>query len=126
MKRFEFKHETYLKNSQGNIKHIILTQKGEFRSRFNNFWNTMIGSTLIALPYFVIGLLLCLIYAHANTTIIQIICMVSVFLLIPIACVTTAYLKSTIENYIFDEFIFPQIKQKYIKNEHEDFKEKIR
>lgn len=122
MKRFEFKYKDYLKNGQGNIKHIILTQKAEFRSRFNHFWGVWV-STLIALPYFVIALLLYLVYEYSNITIIQVICMVAVFLLIPLGYVAIEHLKSTIEDYIFDEYIFPQIEQKYIQIKNEDFED---
>lgn len=122
MRNKKFKYQTYLKNGQVNIKHIILTQKAEFRSKFNHFWGVWV-SALIALPYLVIGLLLYLIYEYSNTTIIQVICVASVFLLIPLAYVSVDYLKSTIEDYIFDEFIFPQIEQKYIQIKNEDFEE---
>ena len=119
MKRFEFKYETYLKNGQGNIKHIILTQKAEFHSRFNHFWGVWI-SALITLPYFVIGLLLYLFYEYSNRTIIQIICFVAMFLLVPLALYVLGEIKDTIEGYIFDEYIFPQIEQEHIKIKHED------
>lgn len=119
MKKFKFKYETYLDNGQGNIKHIILTKKGEFHSRFRHFWDVWI-STLIAFPYFVIGLLLYLVYENSNKTIIQIICFVAVFSLVPLALYVLSEIKDTIESYIFDEFIFPQIEEEYIKNQYED------
>lgn len=112
-----FKYKDYLKNGQGNIKHIILTKKSEFHSRFSHFWSVWI-STLIALPYFVIGLLLYLIYENSNSTIIQVICCITMFLLIPLALWVLGNIKHSIEDYIFDEFIFPQIEQEYIKKEH--------
>jgi hypothetical protein len=120
MRNKKFKYQTYLKKNQDNIKHIILTQKAEFHSRLNHFWDIGI-STLITLPYFVIALLLYLVYEYSNITIIQVICMVAVFLLIPLGYVAKEHFKSTIEDYIFDEFIFPQIEQKYL---HEDSKKK--
>lgn len=120
MKRYKFKYQTYLNNGQGNIKHIILTQKSDFHSRFNHFWSVWI-STLIALPYLVIGLLLYLVHEYSNRTIIQIICFVAMFLLLPLALWVLGEIKSTIEDYIFDEFIFPKIEQKYI---HKDSEEK--
>ena len=112
------RYETYLKNGKGNIKHIILTKKSEFHSSFNHFWQVWI-STLITLPYFVIGLLLYLVYEYSNITIVQVICFITLFLLIPLALWILGSIKNTIENYIFDEFVFPQIEQKYIKNEDE-------
>ena len=117
-----FKHKDYLKNGQEHIKHIILTKKSEFRSRFNHFWGVWI-STWISLPYLVIGLLLGFIYENSNTTIIQVICFISMFLMIPLAIRVLWNIKDTIEDYIFDEFIFPQIEQEYIKKEHEDFED---
>jgi hypothetical protein len=122
MRNKKFKYQTYLKNGQGNIKHIILTQKAEFRSRFNHFWGVW-ASTLIALPYFVIALLLYLVYEYSDITTIQVICMVAVFSLIPLGYVAIEHLKSTIEDYIFDEYIFPQIEQKYIQIKNEDFED---
>lgn len=113
------RYETYLKNGQGNIKHIILSKKSEFHSRFNHFWQVWI-STLITLPYFVIGLLLYLIHENSNKTIIQVICFVAMILLPLLALWVLSGIKDTIEDYIFDEFIFPQIEQEYIKNESED------
>lgn len=117
MRNKKFKYQTYLENGQGHIKHIILTKKSEFHSRFNSFWDTMI-STLITLPYFVIGLLLFLVYKYSSMLVIQVICMVAIFLLIPLGYVVANHLKDTIEGYIFDEFIFPKIEQKYTQ---EDF-----
>ena len=118
-----FKYEYYLNNEKGFIKKIILTRKSEFHSRFNHFWGVCI-STWIALPYFVIGLLLYLVYENSNKTITQVICMVAMFLMIPLALWMLDNIKSTIEDYIFDEFIFPQIEEQYIKNEQEDFADK--
>ena len=116
------KYKDYLENGKGNIKHIILSKKSEFRSRFNHFWDTWI-STWIALPYFVIGLLLYLLYRYSNSTTIAVICSITMLLLIPLAFWVLWGIKGTIEDYIFDEFIFPQIEQKYIKDEHKDFDE---
>lgn len=109
-----FKYKDYLKNNQGNIKHIIITKKGEFHSRFSHFWSVWV-STLIALPYFVIGLLLYLIYENSNKTIIQVICFVAMMLLPLLAFLVLNNIKQNIEDYIFDEFIFPKIEQDYIK-----------
>ena len=101
-------------------KHIILTKKGEFHSKFQSIWDRASGTTLIAIPYVVLVLILAFIYHHSNSSIIQIICFVAVFSVIPIACVTINKLKDAIEEYIFDEFILPQIEQEYIENNHED------
>ena len=117
-----FNHKNYLKNGQGYIKHIILTKKSEFHSRFSHFWNVWI-STWIALPYLVIGLLLYLVSENSNKTLIQVICCITMFLLIPLALWVLGNIKATIEDYIFDEFIFPQIEQEYIKNKHENFED---
>ncbi len=114
-----FKFKKYLNNGQGYIEHIILTKKGEFHSKFNHFWSVWI-STWIALPYFIIGLLLYLVHDNSNRTIIQIICFVAMFLLIPLALWVLSNIKNTIEDYIFDEFIFPQIEEEHIKIQHED------
>ena len=114
-----FKYKDYLKNGQGNIKHIISTKKSEFHSKFSHFWSVWI-STLIALPYLVIGLLLYLLYENSNSTTIQVICFVTMISLPLLAFLILDNIKHTIEDYIFDEFIFPQIEQKYIKKEHED------
>lgn len=116
------KYKDYLQNDKGHIKHIILREKSEFRSRFNHFWGTWI-STLIALPYLVIAMLLYFLYEHSSTTIVQVICAVSVFLLIPLGYIAINYLKGIIEDYIFDEFVFPQIEEKYIKDKYEDFED---
>ena len=123
MKQKMSKHKDYLKKGQGRIKNIILTKKSEFHSRFNHFWGVWI-STWIALPYLVIVLLLYFIYANSNTTTIQVICFIAMFLVVPLALWVLGNIKDTIEDCIFDEFIFPQIEQKYIKNKHEDFEDK--
>lgn len=115
-----FKYKYYLENNQGNIKHIILNKKREFHLKFTHFWETWLSS-FIALPYVIIGILLVLIYHHSNNIIIEVICFILLFLLIPFAIWVLSGIRETIENYIFDEFIFPQIEQKYIKKEHEDF-----
>lgn len=117
-----FKYKKYLNNGHGYIKHIILTKKGEFHSRFKHFWDVWI-STWIALPYLVIGLLLYLIHENSNKTIIQVICCVTMILLPVLALWVLSGIKDTIEDFIFDEFIFPQIEQEYIKNESEDLED---
>ena len=117
-----FKYKTYLNNGHGYIEHIILTKKSEFHSRFKHFWETRI-STWIALPYLVIGLLLYLVYENSNKTAIQVICFVTMILLPLLALWVLSNIKDTIEDYIFDEFIFPQIEQDYIKNESADLED---
>lgn len=117
-----FKYKTYLNNGHKYIEHVILTKKSEFNSKFNHFWSVWI-STLIALPYFVIAILLYLVYRYSTITIIEVICMVAMFLMIPLALLALDNIKSTIEDYIFDEFIFPQIEQEYIKNESENLED---
>jgi len=118
-----FKYKKYLNSGHGYIEHIIITKKGEFHSRFNRFWNLQSIGTFIALPYFVIALLLYLVYRYSTITIIEVICMVVMFLMIPFALWVLCGIKDTIEDYIFDEFIFPQIEQEYIKNESENLED---
>ena len=118
----KFKYQDYLKNGEANIKHIILTKKSEFHSKFMNFWDTQI-SVWLGLPYLVIVFLLYLVYRYSNNTVIEIICFITMFLMIPLAWWLLDNIKSTIEDYIFNELIFPQIEQKYINIKKEDKEE---